>query len=356
MSRPAGAALAVDRILFGRGITARLALHPNVRLERRILEELPDGPVIVATGPLTGGALARTIRDALGGARMYFYDAIAPIVDAETIDWSIAFRASRWGKDGDQSAEAGDYVNCPMNDGEYEAFVAAVCAGRRVTPHAFEEPRYFEGCLPIEVMADRGPETLAFGPMRPVGLRDPRTGRRPRAVVQLRCENSYRTAYNLVGFQTRLAYPEQQRIFRMIPGLGHAEFLRFGSIHRNTYIDAPRLLGPELELRTNPAVRFAGLLTGVEGYVESIAMGLLVARFLAARLRGTPLAPPPPTTAFGALHAHATRPRAEGEKFQPTNVNFGLLPPPEGPVKKHDRRRVMLERAAADLTSWLAAR
>lgn len=250
---PAGQALAVERFGFARAITERLALHPRIRIERRPLEELPDGPVIVCTGPLTEGALGEVIRAELGGDRMYFYDAIAPIVAADSIDWDFAFRASRWGRDSEPSdvteastdAEAadasaggdvgvGDYVNCPMNKAEYEAFVEAVNGGRKVLPHDFEEPKYFESCMPIEVMAERGPQTLRFGPMRPIGLRDPRTGHRPWAVVQLRPENKYLTAYNLVGFQTRLAYPEQQRIFQMIPALRRAEFLRFGSIATRT--------------------------------------------------------------------------------------------------------------------------
>src|SRR5262245_34607260 len=255
---PAGQALAVERFGFARAITQRLALHPRIRIERRRLEELPEGPVIVATGPLTEGALGEVIRRELGGDRMYFYDAIAPIVAAESIDWDFAFRASRWGRDGTSEGGAGgeggsstgasaddpdgaaggdvgvgDYVNCPLDKAQYDAFVAAVNAGRKVLPHDFEEPKYFESCMPIEVMAERGPQTLRFGPMRPIGLRDPRTGHRPWAVIQLRPENRYQTAYNLVGFQTRLAYPQQKRIFQMIPALHPAEFLRFGSIHRN---------------------------------------------------------------------------------------------------------------------------
>ncbi len=341
---PAGDALAVERIGFGREVTTRLALHPRVRIERRVIDELPPGPVIMATGPLTGGRLARQVRDLLGGDRLYFYDAIAPIVEADTIDWTYAFRASRY------SEEAGDYVNCPMDSDEYLAFVTEVRAGRKVAPHAFEEPKYFEGCLPIETMAERGLDVLAFGPMRPVGLTDPRTGRRPHAVVQLRAENRYGTAYNLVGFQTRLAYPEQKRIFRMIPALREAEFVRFGSIHRNSYIDSPRLLGPELELRTRPDVRFAGQITGVEGYIESCAMGLLAALFTA----GVQPAPPP-TTALGGLYHHITASRGPGQAFTPTNINFGLLPPPEGRVKKKDRRAWLVARAERDLTAWLTS-
>ena len=359
---PAGQALAVERFGFARAITQQLALHPRVRIERRRLDDLPDGPVIVCTGPLTEGALAAVIRDELGGDRMYFYDAIAPIVAAESIDWDFAFRASRWGRDsepvdGDAAGGdvgVGDYVNCPMTKVEYEAFVAAVNAGRKVLPHDFEEPRYFESCMPIEVMAERGPETLRYGPMRPVGLRDPRTGHRPWAVVQLRPENKYLTAYNLVGFQTRLAYPEQQRIFAMIPALHRAEFLRFGSIHRNTYIDAPAKLGSRFELKTRPEIRFAGLLTGVEGYIESCAMGLVVAWLLAAELAGRTLEPPPPTTMLGGLYHHVTAPREGKYKYGPTNVNYGLLPPLPG-LRKDNKKPRMAERANADLETWLAA-
>ncbi|MCW5808722.1 MAG: methylenetetrahydrofolate--tRNA-(uracil(54)-C(5))-methyltransferase (FADH(2)-oxidizing) TrmFO [Deltaproteobacteria bacterium] len=392
---PAGQALAVERFGFSRAITQRLALHPRIRIERRRLDDLPAGPVIVATGPLTEGALADVIRQELGGDRMYFYDAIAPIVAADSIDWDHAFRASRWGRDGDVSAAetddsaaaraakrrppdddpgeactddpssgrsctsagdvgVGDYVNCPLDKAQYEAFVAAVNAGRKVLPHEFEEPRYFESCMPIEVMAERGPQTLRFGPMRPIGLVDPRTGRRPWAVVQLRPENRYLTAYNLVGFQTRLAYPEQQRIFAMIPALARAELLRFGSIHRNTYIDAPARLGARFELRDRPEIRFAGLLTGVEGYIESCAMGLVVAWLLAAELAGRAAAPPPPTTMLGGLYHHVTAPREPKYKYGPTNVNYGLLPPLPG-TRKDNKKPRMAERARADLAAWLAA-
>lgn len=346
---PAGDALAVDRFAFARLVTGYIANHPRIRLERRVIDELPAGPCIVATGPLTGGRLARQL-GALCGKPLYFYDAIAPIVDADTIDMSIAFRASRWGHDtGD---DGGDYLNCPMNADEYAAFVEAVRGGRKISPHTFEEARYFEGCLPIEVMADRGLDVLAFGPMKPVGLSDPRTGHRPYAVAQLRAENRHGTAYNLVGFQTRLAYPEQQRIFRMIPGLANAELLRFGSIHRNSYIDAPRLLGSTLELRTRPEVRLAGQITGVEGYIESTAMGLVAARFAAGACRGEAVAPPPPETAMGALYHHITRARQPNEPFSPMNINFGLLPPLPGRVAKRDRRRLYAERATTAFGAW----
>jgi methylenetetrahydrofolate--tRNA-(uracil-5-)-methyltransferase len=353
---PAGQALAVERFGFARAITQRLALHPRIRIERRRLDDLPDGPVIVSTGPLTEGALGEVIRRELGGDRMYFYDAIAPIVAADSIDWDHSFAGSRWGRDTDGGGDVGvgDYVNCPLTKDEYAAFVAAVNGGRKVLPHDFEEPRYFESCMPIEVMAERGPETLRYGPMRPIGLRDPRTGHRPWAVVQLRPENKYKTAYNLVGFQTRLAYPEQQRIFALIPGLARAEFLRFGSIHRNTYIDAPARLGTRFELRDRPDIRFAGLLTGVEGYIESCAMGLVVAWMLAGELTGRAAPPPPPTTMLGGLYHHVTAPRDEGYKYGPTNVNYGLLPPLPG-TRKDNRKQRMAERANADLEAWLGS-
>ena len=372
---PAGAALAVERFGFAREVTTRLALHPNVTIERRALDRFPDGPTILATGPLTGGGLADELRAVCGGERLYFYDAIAPIVAADTIDAEQSFRASRWGKDGPELPPAppdgetcgdgggdtgvGDYINCPVDRDLYYHLVAEIRAARKVVPRDFEEARYFEGCMPIEVMVDRGDDVLRHGPMRPVGLTDPRTGRWPFAAIQLRPENRYLTAYNMVGFQTRLAYPEQQRIFSMIPALREAEFMRFGSVHRNTYLDAPRLLGPTLELRARPSIRVAGLLTGVEGYIESCAMGMLAAWFTVAELRrdggATAFAPPPPTTALGALHHHIVRPRATGEPYAPTNINFGLLPRTEGKAKKRDRGALVAARAERDLDAWLAA-
>jgi methylenetetrahydrofolate--tRNA-(uracil-5-)-methyltransferase len=349
---PAGEALAVDRHAFARLVTARIVNHPRIRLERRVVDDLPAGPTIVSTGPLTGGRLARTLGQ-LCGKPLYFYDAIAPIVDAETIDPALVFRASRFGHHRPEDAgEEGDYLNCPLDREQYQAFVEAVRGGRKVLPHTFEEARYFEGCLPVEVMAERGLDVLAFGPMKPIGLVDPRTGRRPHAVVQLRAENRHCTAYNLVGFQTRLAYPEQLRIFRLIPGLAGAEFLRYGSIHRNSYVDSPRLLGPELELRGRPEVRLAGQITGVEGYIESTAMGLCAARFCAGRLRGHPVAPPPPESAIGALHQHVTRPRRSDERFEPMNINYGLMPPLPGRPSKRDRRRLFASRAVAAFSAW----
>ncbi|HEY1416474.1 MAG TPA: methylenetetrahydrofolate--tRNA-(uracil(54)-C(5))-methyltransferase (FADH(2)-oxidizing) TrmFO, partial [Myxococcaceae bacterium] len=277
---PAGEALAVDRERFSAGVEAALGAAPG--LERVVVEvgAMPPGDVVVATGPLTSDALTRALSQWTGD-KLYFYDSIAPIVAADSVDEGVTFRASRWGR-----GDGADYINLPLDEAGYHAFVQAVLAAEKVAPHAFEEPRYFEGCLPIEVMAERGVETLAHGPMKPVGLQDPRTGRRPYAVVQLRQEDVGGTAYNLVGFQTRLTWPEQRRVFRTLPGLQNAEFLRMGQIHRNTFIDAPRLLGEDLSLRAEPRVWFAGQISGVEGYVESAASGYLVALAVAARRHG----------------------------------------------------------------------
>lgn len=350
---PAGSALAVERFGFGREVTQRLARHPNLRLERRLVHELPkDTPTIICTGPLTGGRLANQVRDLFGGDNLFFYDAIAPIVAAESIDPEHSFRASRWGKD---QSELGDYINCPLNKEQYSEFVREIAAARKVEAHGFEEMRFFEGCLPIEVMVSRGEDVLRYGPMRPVGIEDPRTGRRPWAIIQLRPENQYLTAYNLVGFQTRMAYPEQKRIFSLVPALANAEFLRFGSIHRNTFIDSPRLLGPSMELRSQPNLRFAGLMTGVEGYIESCAMGLLAALFTEASLRGRDLPLPPETTAFGGLYNHISRARPKDAPYGPTNINFGLLPGIEIRAKKRERKKRIADRAFHDLQPWLDA-
>jgi methylenetetrahydrofolate--tRNA-(uracil-5-)-methyltransferase len=353
---PAGDALAVDRDRFSGKVTELVKKHPRITLHNEEMTKLPSaerGITIVATGPLTSDALALAISEA-AGERLYFYDAIAPIVQADTIDMEIAFRGSRYGK-----GNGDDYLNLPMSEGEYHAFVKAVCEGQKVVPHEFEEPRYFEGCLPIEVMAERGPETLAFGPMKPVGLSDPRHPERPRpyAVVQLRREDQAGTSYNLVGFQTRLTWPEQKRIFRaFVPGLANVEFVRLGQVHRNTFIDSPRLLAPDLSLAARPHLFFAGQITGVEGYVESCACGLLVALSVHARLSGNRFAPPPATTALGALYRHVTgEAHPPGYDYQPTNVIFGLFPPLEGRVKKHERKAKMVERAQRDLSPWLAA-
>ncbi len=361
---PAGGALAVDRERFSAEVDRRLRAHPRVRITSDVVRRVPDAradrPVVLATGPLTGDELTADLAAIVGGDHLAYYDAIAPIVSADSIDWDKVFRQSRWGKgaDGDpgahDAAALGDeaYVNCPMTQAEYEAFVDAILAAEKVVPRAFEETKYFEGCLPIEVMAERGRQTLAFGPMKPVGLTDPRTGRRPYAVVQLRTEDAAMTAYNLVGFQTRMTYPEQTRVFRMIPGLEQAEIQRFGSVHRNTFVDSPKVLGPLCELRARPNVHLAGQITGVEGYVESAGSGLLVGALLARRLRGQEVLAPPPTTALGGLFTHVSRPQPV---FQPSNITWACVTPHENRrLKKRDRYQAMAERALADVDAWLA--
>src|SRR5512133_2827671 len=349
---PAGDALAVDRERFGLRVTERLAAHPLVHLVRQEATALPEPPglALVATGPLTSDALAAELA-ALAGDRLHFYDAIAPIVAAESIDMTIAYARSRYGK-----GSGDDYLNLPMDEAQYRAFVAALVAGEKVAPHAFEEPRYFEGCLPIEVMAERGPEVLAYGPMKPVGLEDPRTGRRPYAVVQLRREDAAGTAWNLVGFQTRLTWPEQKRILRAhLPGLANAEFVRLGQIHRNTFLEAPRVLAPDLSSRERPHLFFAGQITGVERYGESTACGHLAARAILDRLAGRPFRPPPAATAIGALHRHLTgEAHPPGYDYQPTNVVFALFPPLVGRHRgKAARKEAHAERARKEIEPWL---
>ncbi len=349
---PAGDALAVDRARFSALVTERVRAAPGLVLEEREVTELPPppGPAVLATGPLTSEALAASLAAATGGTGLYFYDSIAPIVAADSIDRSIAFAQSRYGKGG-----SADYLNLPLDEAEYRAFVAALRAGEKVKPHAFEEPRYFEGCLPIEVMAERGDDVLAFGPMKPVGLVDPRTGKQPFAVVQLRQEDLAGTAYNLVGFQTRLTWPEQRRIFRTLPGLADAEFLRLGQIHRNTFLDSPKLLGPDLALRAAPHLFVAGQVSGVEGYVESCASGLLVALAVDARIAGRPFVPPPAETALGALYRHVTGAAHPADiAHQPSNITWGLFPPLPGRVKKRDRRALQVRRAREALGAWAA--
>ncbi|MCS6799523.1 MAG: methylenetetrahydrofolate--tRNA-(uracil(54)-C(5))-methyltransferase (FADH(2)-oxidizing) TrmFO [Myxococcota bacterium] len=354
---PAGGALAVDRKAFSRGVTSFMRSHANIEVVEERIDAVPDpadGPVVVATGPLTAPALAADLEAIVGRRHLAYYDAISPVVWSCTIDWERVFVANRWGRGSDDA-----YVNCPLDRAQYESFVAALLAAEKVPLRPFEEPRYFEGCLPIEVMAERGPMTLAFGPMRPVGLIDPRTGRRPFAVVQLRPEDRHRVAHNIVGFQTRMKQPEQKRVFRMIPGLEHAEFLRFGSVHRNTFVDAPRVLDDTLELRARPGVWLAGQITGVEGYVESAACGLCVGILVAARVgvldgvRDEADARPPPTTALGALLDYLREPR---DDFQPSNVMWSMLPPlPASHEKlaKGERHAVMARRALAHLEPWL---
>jgi methylenetetrahydrofolate--tRNA-(uracil-5-)-methyltransferase len=345
---PAGEALAVDRERFSAGVEGALTSAPGLERVPGEVEALPAGDVVVATGPLTSDALTRAL-SRWTGDKLYFYDSIAPIVAADSVDETVAFRASRWGR-----GDGADYLNLPLDEAQYQAFVRELLAAEKVAPHAFEEPRYFEGCLPIEVMAERGEETLAHGPMKPVGLIDPRTGRRAHAVVQLRQEDVGGTAYNLVGFQTRLTWPEQRRVFRTIPGLRAAEFVRMGQIHRNTFIDAPRLLGPDLSLAVEPRVWFAGQISGVEGYVESAASGYLVALAVAARRQGRAFVPPPGETALGALYRHVTgTAHPPGSEYQPSNVTFGLFPPLPGRVPKSGRREAHAARARAALSGWI---
>ena len=348
---PGGSALTVDRELFSRHVHERVTAHPNVTVVRGEVTEIPS-PGIVATGPLTSDALAAAIRQRLGVESLAFYDAIAPIVSRESIDDTIVFRASRYDKETMPGETEGAYLNCPMSREQYEAFIDALTSADRASAHDFDEVPYFEGCMPVEEMARRGRDTLRFGPMKPVGLRDPRSGggQRPYAVVQLRMEDRAGQMWNIVGFQTRLRYPEQQRVFRMIPGLQDAEFLRFGSIHRNSYINSPASLSPHLSLRDDAHVLFAGQLTGVEGYTESTATGLLAAANLSRMLHGLDPMVPPPTTMLGALYRHLRE--ADPRHFQPMNANFGLVEPPplaRGMKDKRAKREAIAERALADV-------
>jgi len=352
---PAGGALAVDREGFSQGVTEALACHPLVTLAREEIGELPPadwGPVIVASGPLTSESLSASIARATGEGHLAFFDAIAPIVHRDSIDFETAWFQSRYDKPGPGGGDA-DYINLPLNEDQYHGFVAALLAGEKTDFKEWEKSTpYFEACLPIEVMAARGLETLRFGPMKPVGLSDPRTGSRPHAVAQLRQDNKLGTLWNMVGFQTKLRHGEQSRIFRTIPGLEKAEFARLGGLHRNTFINSPLLLDAELRLKARPHIRFAGQVTGVEGYVESAAIGLLAGRFAAAEARGLAHPPPPSTTALGALLAHITG-GASPTSFQPMNVNFGLFPPLDKRVKGKDRKQAMSTRALQDLSAWL---
>ena len=345
---PAGGALAVDRDVFSAEMTRRVRAHPRIRVAPEVVDAIPAArPCVIATGPLTGDALAADLSRAVGDAHLAYYDAIAPIIAADSIDWSKVFKASRYDKGGDDA-----YVNCPMERADYDAFVQAILGAEKVTPHAFEETRYFEGCLPVEVMAERGPQTLRFGPMKPVGLTDPRTGRWPWAVVQLRPENQALTAYNMVGFQTRMKWAEQRRVFAMIPGLEAVEIERFGTVHRNTFLRSPRVLAPDLSLRAVPDVYLAGQIAGVEGYVESSAMGLVLGAMLAARVRGTSVGRPPATTALGALLGHLAR---ETPRFEPSNVVWSMFPPAEDlRLRKRARNAALARRALSDLEPWLA--
>jgi len=348
---PAGGALAVDRNAFARRISDAVESHPRIEIRRELVARIPDDPcVVLATGPLTADELAADLVALLGEDQLYFYDAISPIVFADSVDHEVAFRASRW-----QEGE-GDYWNLPLDRAGYEAFVAALLAADTVPLHPFEAKLYFEGCLPVEEMARRGPRTLAFGPMKPVGLVDPRTGRRPFAVVQLRQEDKRGVLYNLVGFQTKLRMGEQKRVLRTLPGLASAEFARFGSVHRNTYLNAPRHLAPTLELRRRPGLFVAGQIAGVEGYVESAALGFLAGIQAACALRGEAAPQPDPRTAHGALLHHLCD--ADPSRFQPMNVNFGLFPPLENAppgTRKRERAELMAGRALAALAPYREA-
>ena len=355
---PAGGALAVDRDGFAAAVTARLTAHPLITIVREEITSLPPadwGLILIATGPLTGTGLANALREVTGEESLAFFDAIAPIVYKESINFDIAWYQSRYDKEG-PGGTGKDYINCPMNKEQYTAFIDALLASPKTEFKEWEKNTpYFEGCMPIEVMAERGFNTPRFGPMKPVGLDDPRTGRWPFAVVQLRQDNALGTLYNMVGFQTKMKYAEQTRVFRMIPGLENAEFARLGGLHRNTFINSPKLLDGSLRLKSHPHIRFAGQITGCEGYVESAAVGLMAARFIAAEYKGKEMPTPPLTTAMGALLNHITG-GADASTFQPMNVNFGLFPPfdPEAVkrIKGRDRKKLYTDRAKVDFTTW----
>ena len=353
---PAGGALAVDRDPFAEAVTARLLAHPLITVEAGEITELPtEGHWIIATGPLTSGALAQSIRTETGAESLAFFDAIAPIVYADSVDMSRAWMQSRYDK-GETVEEQTAYMNCPMTKDEYEAFIDALLAAEKTEFHEGETAGYFDGCLPIEVMAERGRETLRFGPMKPVGLTNPHNPMKPYAVVQLRRDNKLGTLYNIVGFQTKMKYGAQTAVFKMIPALHNASFARLGGIHRNTFLNSPTLLDDQMRLKTRPNIRFAGQVTGVEGYVESAAMGLLAGRMAAAELQGRTLPPPPPETAMGALITHITG-GAEAKTFQPMNVNFGLFPPIDargGRKGRKDRYKAYTDRAKDAFAAWLA--
>ena len=353
---PAGGALAVDRDPFAAAVTGRLLSHPLISVEYGEVPDLPSsGHWIIATGPLTSGALANSIRAETGAEALAFFDAIAPIVYADSVDMSVAWMQSRYDK-GETAEEQTAYMNCPMDRDQYNAFIDALLAADKTEFHPGETAGYFDGCLPIEVMAERGRETLRFGPMKPVGLTNPHTPQKPYAVVQLRRDNQLGTLYNIVGFQTKMKYGAQTSVFKMIPGLQDANFARLGGIHRNTFLNSPTLLDDQMRLRSRPNIRFAGQVTGVEGYVESAAMGLLAGRMAAAELQGRILPPPPQGTAMGALVHHITG-GAEAKTFQPMNVNFGLFPPIDakgGRRGRKDRYKAYTDRAKLAFTEWLS--
>lgn len=353
---PAGKALAVDRERFAAAMTARITTEPRIHLHRQRIASLDDPAlqgfdhVVIAAGPLAAESLSASLAAAIGSTHLYFYDAIAPIVAADSLNYDIVFRGSRYAEA--TAEDPGDYLNCPMNKEEYQVFFDTLMAAEKVPAREFEKEVHFEGCMPIEALAERGHRTLTFGPLKPVGFDDPRTGRRPWALVQLRAEDRNASLFNLVGCQTKLTYPAQEQVFRCIPGLEKAEFVRFGSMHRNTYVNAPQVLNSQLALNARPNVHLAGQITGVEGYVESAACGLWVGMLLAARFRGAELAPPPPVTALGALLEHL---RVPIKKFQPSNVHFGLMPELPERARKADRKALFSQRAREAFAEWLGS-
>ncbi len=343
---PAGGALAVDREGFSRAITDTLSTHPLIEVVREEVTAIPDGPTIIATGPLTSAALGEQLNQLIGPRNLYFYDAIAPIVARDSIDMDQAFLASRYGKGGD------DYINCPLTESEYDAFIDAVLAADKMALHSFEKPVYFEGCMPIEEMARRGRQTLSFGPMKPVGIVNPRRGQRPFAVVQLRQDDREGRLYNMVGFQTKMTYPAQRQVLRMIPGLERAEFVRLGSLHRNTFIDSPRLLRPTMQLKSRDDLFLAGQMIGVEGYVESAAAGLLAAINAARLVEGSETIFPPRETALGSLIAYVTD--SSRRDFQPMNANYGLMPELAARVRGREKKIQLGHRALQKMDDWIA--
>ena len=356
---PAGKALAVDREAFARSMSQAVAAQVGISVRHVRIDSLADeelakcgaSGIIIAAGPLASDGLSASLASAISSEHCYFYDAIAPIVWTDSLNMDVVFRGSRYGAENGEALGDGDYLNCPMTREEYETFFAALCAGQIMETRDFEKEVHFEGCMPLEALVRRGPRTLTFGPLKPVGFVDPRTGRRPWAVLQLRAENANMETCNMVGCQTKLLQKEQERIFRLVPGMEMAEFARFGSMHRNTYVDAPRALTPSLELKARPGVFLAGQISGVEGYVESAASGLWLGLLLAARANGRSLAPPPPETALGALLGHLQRPE---KRFQPSNIHFGLMPELGERVRKKERKALYADRAESAFARWLA--
>ena len=348
---PAGKALAVDRLKFAEYITEKIESDPLIDLVREEFKEIPenlDSPLIIASGPLTSESLSESIKRLSDSDHLYFYDSISPIIDAESIDNSIVYKASRY-ENGEQ--EEGDYLNCPLNEEQYYKLIDELLTSEKIETRDFEKGLYFESCLPVEVIAERGKDTLRFGPAKPVGLKDPRTGEIPYAVVQLRCENKEASMYNIVGFQTKLKYPEQRRVFRMIPGLGNAEFMRYGSMHRNTYINSPKLIRPTLQVKDNDRLFFAGQILGVEGYVESAAMGIIAGINAAKVIRGKSPIVPPRETALGSLITYITD--TEVKNFQPMNINFGLFPAVQGKMRKAEKKKLIAKNALQTISTFI---